>query len=98
MSKCVECKKYDDCRTGSGLVWPCGAFAPKMPMTNADRIRAMSDEELAAESRRQIACGHDFFPCGLVCGGKCEAYDSEACYGKVLAWLQQPAEEVDEDA
>lgn len=47
MSKCAECKKYDDCRTGSGLVWPCGAFVPKKPMTNADRISAMTDEELA---------------------------------------------------
>ena len=46
MSKCKTCKKYDDCRSGSGLTWPCGAYVPTQ-MTNADRIRAMSDEELA---------------------------------------------------
>lgn len=23
--KCENCTKYDDCRTGSGLTWPCGA-------------------------------------------------------------------------
>lgn len=46
MSKCLNCKKYEDCKTGSGLTWPCGAYTPKV-ITNADRIRAMSDEELA---------------------------------------------------
>ena len=24
-----NCTKYDDCRTGSGLTWPCGAYQPK---------------------------------------------------------------------
>ena len=43
---CQNCKKYDDCRTGSGLTWPCGAYTPK-DVSRADRIRAMSDEELA---------------------------------------------------
>lgn len=43
---CKNCTKYDDCRTGSGLTWPCGAFRPST-MTNAETIRAMSDEELA---------------------------------------------------
>ena len=27
--KCEGCTKYDDCRTGSGLTWPCGAYQPK---------------------------------------------------------------------
>lgn len=26
---CQNCTKYDDCRTGSGLTWPCGAYQPK---------------------------------------------------------------------
>lgn len=43
---CKHCKKYEDCRTGSGLTWPCGAYSPKY-ITNADRIRSMNDEELA---------------------------------------------------
>lgn len=42
---CQNCKKYDDCWTGSGLMWPCGAYRSKV-VTNADRIRAMNDEEL----------------------------------------------------
>lgn len=53
MSKCKTCKKYGDCRSGSGLTWPCGAYVPART-TNADRIRSMSDEELA-EFLDQIA-------------------------------------------
>lgn len=37
--KCENCTKYDDCRTGSGLTWPCGAYRPKA-VTNADRVLA----------------------------------------------------------
>lgn len=44
--KCKNCTKYADCSTGSGLTWPCGAYVPKIT-TNADHIRAMSDEDLA---------------------------------------------------
>lgn len=29
MTPCELCQKYDDCKTGSGLVWPCGAFVGK---------------------------------------------------------------------
>lgn len=29
MMKCESCTKYDDCRTGSGLTWPCGAYRAK---------------------------------------------------------------------
>lgn len=52
---CQNCKKYDDCRTGSGLTWPCGAYRPK-DVSRADRIRAMSDEELLIE-RLKIEAG-----------------------------------------
>lgn len=45
---CQNCKKYDDCRTGSGLTWPCGAYRPK-DVSRADRIRAMSDMVDAAD-------------------------------------------------
>lgn len=27
--RCESCKKYEDCKSGSGLTWPCGAYAPK---------------------------------------------------------------------
>jgi hypothetical protein len=29
LNNCMNCKKYDDCKDGSGLTWPCGAYRPK---------------------------------------------------------------------
>lgn len=26
---CEDCKKYEDCKSGSGLTWPCAAYRPK---------------------------------------------------------------------
>lgn len=49
--------------------------------TNADRIRSMSDEELAKYIANQR---------GWYCDFK-DPYDDE--YPKVLAWLKSPAEE-----
>lgn len=81
---CENCKKYEDCKSGSGLTWPCGAYAPKI-ITNADHIRAMSDEELA----NFLDSIHDFFEDG---GGK--IVDGNVIYpGNMLDWLQQSAEE-----
>lgn len=49
--KCENCKKYDDCRMGSGLTWPCGAYRP----INADHMPASEIIEglndLAADRR-----------------------------------------------
>ena len=85
--KCENCTKYDDCRTGSGLTWPCGAYVPKS-VTNADRIRAMSDEELAeflAEEQYRLAdIVFQNVGFGLV---------KQAIYARRLAWLQSPVEE-----
>ena len=51
-------------------------------MTNADRIRAMSDEELAKIIERELGC---------TATGDCEKMyrDCNSCW---LDWLQQPAE------
>ena len=74
--ECIACKG-----TGSILV----------PETNADRIRRMSDEELA-----DLLADWDF--CSDVCSqqysdnppvGKCP----ENCKEQALRWLRQPAEE-----
>ena len=69
---------------GSGLI--------EVPMTHADYFRAMSDEELVTWAHKQIGCGLGFFPCGVVCDGKCEAYDDETCKLKIMDWLKQPVE------
>lgn len=95
MAKCENCTKYDDCRIGSGLTWPCGAYVPKT-ITNADRIRGMSDEELA-----DIFLRADFCKCcehekDGVCNYIC-AYPNiplyEGCKQAALKWMKQPAEE-----
>lgn len=60
--------------------------APEHPQTNADRIRAMSDEELArfiTDDLCELFCGAP-----SVCDGNCE--------GKMLSWLKSPVEKVDE--
>lgn len=58
--KCENCTKYDDCRTGSGLTWPCGAYVPKT-ITNADRIREMDDNELSEFLSTKL--NDDFYEC-----------------------------------
>ena len=61
-----------------------GECGHKAPLTNADRIRAMSDEELAELIDRETdSCAPT---------GDCErmSRDCKACW---LEWLQQPAEE-----
>ena len=54
-------------------------------MTNADRIRAMTDEELA----NIVECpyGNPYFDEHLPCKG--------SCHDCLLIWLQRPAEEDD---
>ena len=88
MMKCENCTKYDDCRTGSGLTWPCGAYVPKS-VTNADRIRSMSNEELSKFLCEFRSCDSDGYPCS---GCKAESYCRSGHTG-MEDWLQQPAEE-----
>lgn len=63
----------------------CRHFREK---TNADRIRAMTDEELA----------HWLNSCGCICetcshSANCvDPYNLSRCVGGVLEWLKQPAE------
>lgn len=81
--KCENCTKYDDCRAGAGLTWPCGAYQPKT-VTNADRIRAMSDEELAEFIDKCEAAGYD---------DSSIAWRESGEHMDTLDWLRQPAEE-----
>lgn len=53
MKYCKDCVGFDECKTTGRTVefavddGVCIDFAERKPQTNADRIRAMSDEELA---------------------------------------------------
>ena len=64
-------------------------------MTNADRIRAMTDEELAVFINRIVICHH------LRNEGNCEKcpiHPAKPCDTEgIVEWLQQPAEEDDHE-
>lgn len=64
------------------------------PITNADHIRAMSDEELAKYifylgNGREYCYGH----CAYQNDNNCPNDGEVGCLGGVLKWLQQPVEE-----
>ena len=71
-------KTCEDCH-GTGF--------SRVPMTNADRIRAMSDEELAEllanETYRIAKPCFDTFGYGL---------EKQVIFAKRIEWLQQPSE------
>ena len=58
--------------------------------TNAQKIRAMSDKELAELMRSMMDCDS----CGNMFSFKCDG-SYEHCLSVCLNWLQQPAEEDD---
>lgn len=84
--KCENCTKYDDCRTGSGLCQPCGAYVKKK-ITKGDRIRAMSDDEL----KKFFAAICEALGCPPNNPETC-IDDCEECWG---AYISQPAEGAD---
>ena len=78
---CIECKYIDGPEGKEPSNWK-----PK-PMTNADRIRAMTDEELAKfipDWSYTNACKCDEQPY-VDCNNECEKCVAE--------WLKQPAED-----
>lgn len=79
---CADRTKQDDLR----IVINCSDYL-KRQMTNADRIRAMTDEELA-----EVFCYSGL--CSFIQAKDapfCE--ERGACDNCLVEWLQQPAEE-----
>lgn len=79
---CGECVRRWYCETNPD---DCDEWTDHVPMTNADRIRAMTDEELA----ELLVDG--------CCGSKCDdqpqnEFGSVNCFQCRIKWLQQPAE------
>lgn len=63
------------------------------PITNADRIRAMSDDELAKLLFERGNCGEY---CYGICSyqDECNGYPSEKfCISKIVEWLKKEVEE-----
>ena len=72
----ADCRHHRD---PNEIVVKCGAFKP--PMTNADRIRAMSDEELLDFMKKSVANAY-----------MCKIMRTEPMF-LTLEWLQQPVKE-----
>lgn len=76
-----KCRKFSDNTAISYCVMgPC----PEQKLSNADRIRSMSDEEMAKWFLSAGICVRDFEDC------QCDGVSCRQCR---LNWLQQPAEE-----
>lgn len=79
MADCRQCADYEWCAKNE----ECGMFKQKQ-MTNADRIRSMTDEELAEWLDRLITHCND---------GPCfNCFMQKACLTSMLDWLQQEDE------
>lgn len=93
-TKLDKCIHYDTCKnlsvTMCGKKWSEDGCFIEVPMTNADYIRSMSDEELAEMFHGGGLCNHiqDEH------NAHCEARGT--CDNCVIEWLKQPKENTDE--
>lgn len=89
---CGECERRWCCNIDPDK---CDEWTEPVPMTNVDRIRSMTDEELV---EFLFEHGADTV-CDLVCGGGCTAIDSfketasQKCRRIILAKLREPYKE-----
>ena len=101
MKGCKNCPAYAKCTVTyresacAALRSTYGIDTDPEIITNADRIRAMSDEEMASEMNQHSTSAI----CDIVCHGECKAiatFDKTSawvCNEIIMGWLQQPAEE-----
>ncbi len=84
MSDCRQCADFEWCAEHED----CGLFKPK-PQTNADRIRSMTDEELAEWLDGGF---RDADWCDI---SKFSNYDcmEVPCFGCIIDWLKQEVKE-----
>lgn len=82
---CDNCEKYPCDDNAIKLMKYCPVYSPKpKPQTNADRIRAMTDEELAEYMcRPQRVCPVD----------DCEECYADNCRKCILEWLKKEVED-----
>ena len=88
---CKVCVYGSTCNTGRGHAYhvkSCVQYTEGKPKTNADRIRSMSDEELASLFGVWVAdCDNNDVPCKEYCS----YYKS--CGDAWLAWLKDEVSE-----
>lgn len=92
MKYCKDCVGFDECKTTGRTVefavddGVCIDFDERKPQTNAQKIRSMSDEELAAMLKDYKDCNNCIISNGKHCYQICEEESG------LLKWLHQPAE------
>jgi len=87
MSDCRKCARFEECAVDED----CGLFVDK-PMTNADRIRTMTDEELAIWLSAIMYCSNCVaeIPCA-------KEITTKFCKDILCDWLKSPVEPVEVD-
>ena len=100
MTNCKYITKNGRCGLKGSYAYRHGCFGEDMcrcrePMTNADRIRAMSDEELAGFLMKLMHNNVQCFGEGMFPYHPCP--QEQNCKQCGLDWLQQPVEEDDHD-
>ena len=94
---CEMCKHKDsdfydlccECEYPENSDDPPTLYEPK-PMTNGDRIRRMTDEELAEMFERWVVdCGCNNVPCEKVCEERRSKYQEIICRQCWLEWLKE---------
>ena len=87
---CKGCK-YEKCSEDSKECRGCkqNAVDKYTKMTQADRIRSMSDEELAEFLSESTNCDC----CNIQCPDKLNCPSMSSCYCRHLEWLQSEVEE-----
>jgi hypothetical protein len=87
MSVCERCTENGNCAWQNHDETICRE-KPAFPITNYDRIRAMSDEELAEFIGKVTAGGY-----GICAPGHYDCSGKESCAPCWLDWLRQEAAE-----
>ncbi len=82
-----ECKIYDSWINQESVKTGENLFNGSKPKTNGDRIRHMTDEELAEIVRFVLDCEDCTFHGGSGCSGD--------CYAGAILWLRQEVSEDD---
>lgn len=90
MKTCDKCMKHDICgkREVFGAVGCVDDFQQK-PQTNADKIRSMSDEELAEFLSENTNCDC----CNIQCIDKLNCPSMSSCLFRFIEWLQSEVSE-----
>ena len=88
---CITCKA--DCHNAGTMarIIECSSYKPGRILTNADRIRVMSDEDMAIWLAEWSFCA-DACPASTNEVEETICFPSN-CKEQALTWLQQPAEE-----